>query len=194
MYLMRKDAIHGRAHRAAGASRRQRQHLSCPWVSNLYFIKVLDFGLVKTREQDQATDATETRSRAAAVLASRPNVRDDLDGRPRCRSRADVYARCVASTDGSREHVSRQSYAVLLDPATTASPSKRLGAVMPRRSTLLGSIVSARTRRSAGARQLLNRINALICAMIECRGGTWWQDQLPKPTRRCLKTELRTLS
>ena len=145
------------------------------------FIKVLDFGLVKTREQDKATDVTETPVTGQQQLIGTPAYMSPemILGRPDVDRRADVYGiGCVAFYlltgthvfDGNHMQVlarSRAHRAAVALEAARRRPASGGRRVCPRLSP------QEPADRPQDARQLLNRINALqSCrAMVECRGG-----------------------
>ena len=153
------------------------------------FIKVLDFGLVKTREQDKATDVTETPVTGQQQLIGTPAYMSPemILGRPDVDRRADVYGiGCVAFYLLTGTHVFDGNHMqVLLDHMHTEppSPSKRLGAVLPGEvdAFVLDCLRKNPADRPQDARQLLNRINALNLAgnWSSAAAESWWQDRLP---------------
>ena len=154
------------------------------------FIKVLDFGLVKTREQDKATDVTVTPVTGQQQLIGTPAYMSPemILGRPDVDRRADVYGiGCVAFYLLTGTHVFDGSHMqVLLDHVHTEppSPSKRLGAALPAEvdAFVLDCLRKNPADRPQDARQLLNRINALNLAgnWSSAAAESWWQEQLPK--------------
>jgi tRNA A-37 threonylcarbamoyl transferase component Bud32 len=154
------------------------------------FIKVLDFGLVKTRAQDKATDVTETPVTGQQQLIGTPAYMSPemILGRPDVDRRADVYGiGCVAFYLLTGTHVFDGNHIqVLLDHVHTEppSPSQRLGANLPAEvdALVLDCLRKNPADRPQDARQLLNRINALNLAgnWSNAAAESWWQDQLPK--------------
>ena len=154
------------------------------------FIKVLDFGLVKTRRQDEAIDVTETPITAQQQLIGTPAYMapEMILGRPDVDRRADVYAiGCVAFYLLTGTHVfDGNQMQVLADHvhAVPESPSGRLGAALPAEvdALVLDCLRKNPADRPQDARQLLNRINAhnLAAKWSNAAAESWWHDQLPK--------------
>ena len=154
------------------------------------FIKVLDFGLVKTRQQDKATDVTETPVTGQQQLIGTPAYMSPemILGRPDVDRRADVYGiGCVAFYLLTGTHVFDGNHMqVLLDHMHTEppSPSQRLGAVLPAEvdAFVRDCLRKNPADRPQDARELLNRINAhnLAGTWSNADAESWWQERLPK--------------
>jgi serine/threonine-protein kinase len=154
------------------------------------FIKVLDFGLVKTRRQDEEIDVTETPITGKQQLIGTPAYMSPemILSRPDVDRRADVYAiGCVAFYLLTGTHVfDGNQMQVLADHvhAVPESPSSRLGATLPAEvdAFVLDCLRKNPDDRPQDARQLLNRINEhnLAGKWSNAAAESWWQDQLPK--------------
>ena len=154
------------------------------------FIKVLDFGLVKTRREDTATDLTDTPVTMQQQLIGTPAYMSPemILGAPDVDRRADVYAiGCVAFylLTGTRVFDGNQ-VRLLLDHvhAEPVSPSSRLGATLPAAvdALVLDCLRKNPADRPPDARELLNRINAhnLAGGWSNAEAESWWRDRLPK--------------
>jgi tRNA A-37 threonylcarbamoyl transferase component Bud32 len=153
------------------------------------FIKVLDFGLVKTREQDKA-DVTETPITGQQQLIGTPAYMSPemILGRPEVDRRADVYGiGCVAFYLLTGTHVFDGNHMqVLLDHMNTEPPlpSQRLGAVLPAEvdAFVRDCLRKNPADRPQDARELLNRIKAhnLAGTWSSAEAESWWLERLPK--------------
>src|SRR5687767_8672084 len=153
------------------------------------FIKVLDFGLVKTRPPDQAIDVTETPITSQQQMIGTPAYMSPemILSRPDVDCRADVYAiGCVAFYLLTGTHVfDGNQMQVLADHvhAVPESPSSRLGATLPAEvdAFVLDCLRKNPDDRPPDARQLLNRIDAHNLADKWSNGAAeaWWHDRLP---------------
>lgn len=153
------------------------------------FIKVLDFGLVKTREQDKATDVAETPVTGQQQLIGTPAYMSPemILGRPDVDRRADVYGiGCVAFYLLTGTHVFDGNHMqVLLDHMHTEPPSasQRLGAVLPAEvdAFVRDCLRKNPADRPQDARELLKRIDAhnLAGTWSSAEAEAWWQERLP---------------
>jgi serine/threonine-protein kinase len=154
------------------------------------FIKVLDFGLVKTGRQDASADVTRTPITGQEQLIGTPAYMSPemILGGPVIDRRADVYGiGCVAFYlltgtpvfDGNKMQV-------LVDHMHTVPPppSARLGAALPAAvdAFVLDCLRKTPADRPPDARELLNRISAdnLAGGWSNADAEAWWQDRLPQ--------------
>jgi serine/threonine-protein kinase len=154
------------------------------------FVKVLDFGLVKTDTHDKATDVTETPVTGQQQLIGTPAYMSPemILGRPDVDRRADVYGiGCVAFYLLTGTHVFDGNHMqVLLDHVHTAppAPSHRLGAPLPEEvdAFVLDCLRKNPADRPPHARELLKRIHAsnLAGGWSAADAEAWWQARLPK--------------
>ena len=153
------------------------------------FVKVLDFGLVKTRRQDQAIDVTETPVTAQQQIIGTPAYMSPemILGGPDVDRRADVYAiGCVAFylLTGTPVFDGNQ-LRVLADHvhAVPVSPSSRLGATLPAEvdAFVLDCLRKNPNDRPQDAAELLERITAhnLAGRWSNSQARAWWQARLP---------------
>jgi eukaryotic-like serine/threonine-protein kinase len=154
------------------------------------FIKVLDFGLVKTRPPDQAIDVTETPVTGQQQIIGTPAYMSPemIVGGPDVDRRADVYAiGCVAFYLLTGTHVfDGNQMQVLADHvhAAPASPSSRLGAILPPEvdAFVLDCLRKNPNDRPQDAAALLERITAcnLDARWSNSQARAWWQARLPR--------------
>jgi serine/threonine-protein kinase len=153
------------------------------------FVKVLDFGLVKTGRQETATDVTQTPITGQEQLIGTPAYMSPemILGGPVIDRRADVYGiGCVAFYlltgtpvfDGNKMQV-------LLDHMHTEPPlpSTRLGAALPAAvdAFVLDCLRKNPADRPQDARELLQRITAhdLAAGWTNADAESWWRARLP---------------
>jgi len=153
------------------------------------FIKVLDFGLVKTRPPGEPIDVTETPVTAQQQIIGTPAYMSPemIVGGPDVDRRADVYAiGCVAFYLLTGTHVfDGNQMQVLADHvhAVPVSPSTRLGAALPAEvdAFVLDCLRKNRNDRPQDAAALLERITAynLEGRWSNSQARAWWQERLP---------------
>jgi serine/threonine-protein kinase len=153
------------------------------------FIKVLDFGLVKTGPHDAATDVTQTPITGQEQLIGTPAYMSPemILGGPVIDRRADVYGiGCVAFYLLTGSHVfDGNKMQVFLDHMHTEPPppSKRLGSPLPAAvdSLVLDCLRKNPADRPQDAREVLKRITAhsLDDGWSNVEAETWWRDRLP---------------
>jgi serine/threonine-protein kinase len=153
------------------------------------FVKVLDFGLVKTPQQDKATDLTATPVTGQQQLIGTPAYMSPemILGRPDVDRRADVYGiGCVAFylLTGTNVFEGNQMQ-VLIDHvhAAPSSPSSRLGSPLPAEidAFVLDCLRKSPADRPQDAGELLKRIQAhdLAGGWSNEDAQSWWHDRLP---------------
>ena len=153
------------------------------------FVKVLDFGLVKTRREGQASDLIETPVTGQQQLIGTPAYMSPemILGSPDVDRRADVYAiGCVAFYLLTGTHVfDGNQMRVFMDHAHTEPPppSRRLGTALPAEvdAFVLDCLRKNPGDRPLDARELLNRIKAdhLDRGWSSAAAESWWQERLP---------------
>lgn len=156
------------------------------------FVKVLDFGLVKTRREEKATDVTETPVTGQQQLIGTPAYMSPemILGTTEVDRRADVYAiGCVAFYLLTGTHVfDGNQMRVLTDHVHTEPPppSQRLGAALPPEidAFVLDCLRKRPDDRPNDARELLKRIDAhhLAAGWSSEAAEAWWLERQPKPS------------
>ena len=164
----------------------------CRYGEDYDFVKVLDFGLVKTLEEGVGPGPALTGENwiagtPAFIAPEQALGRTDLDGR------ADLYALgCVAYwlLTGHLVFPAETPMAMLMrhaqDPPTTPSACSELPIPPELDRIVLACLAKEPMERPQTARELSRRLGAVegAGAWTEERARAWWEQHLPAPTSR----------